>query len=302
MLLDQLVFSEDELATRLPDVGEKLHCFGLLQSARSLLPVGHGLSFHFAHLTIQEFLAALHLATLSNEKKLEVVKYHARSNRFDVVWRFVFGLGSKSTGIVSEKVITLTEAVLNLLVQNRLITFQCHLAFESLHPLFATIVCNMHKSDLFSAMSITPFDCVAYFHVLRHMTQCDEMSITLIDCGLTDKLLKELTDVLASGMLNILQFDLSHNKLTSKGVVDLFERAHSSLSTIKTLFIVSNNVTNVKSILSLPFKRLEELDLSDNPLGVDGIQSFETAVRAGVLINLFYLGLSNTLTDMWNGL
>ncbi len=39
------------------------------------------------------------------------------------------------------------------------------------------------------------------------------------------------------------------------------------------------------------------LDLSDNPLGVSGIQSLETAVQSGALINLWRLELSNTLTD-----
>ncbi len=98
LLLDQLVFSEAELSSRLPEVGDKLQCFGLLLSARSLLPVGHGLSFHFAHLTIQEFLAALHLATLPNEEKLKVIEAHA--DRFDMVWRFKFGLAIVNTMVV----------------------------------------------------------------------------------------------------------------------------------------------------------------------------------------------------------
>ena len=90
LLLDQLVFSEAELSSRLPKVGDKLQCFGLLQSALSLLPGGHGLSFHFAHLTIQEFLAALHLATLPNKEKLKIVKARADSSQFDMVWRFMW--------------------------------------------------------------------------------------------------------------------------------------------------------------------------------------------------------------------
>ena len=43
--------------------------------------------------------------------------------------------------------------------------------------------------------------------------------------------------------------------------------------------------------------KLAFLYLSDNPLGVSGIQSLETAVQAGVLVNLKELKLSNTLTD-----
>ena len=69
------MFLEDEIASSFPKVvhsNDKFLCFGLLQCARSLLPVGQGLSFHFVHLTIQEFLAALHLVTLPNEEKLKV--------------------------------------------------------------------------------------------------------------------------------------------------------------------------------------------------------------------------------------
>ena len=79
---DQLVFTESEVASILPQVmdsndSSKLLCLGLLQCARSLLPVGQGLSFHFVYLTVQEFLAALHLVTLPNEEKLEACKNHA---------------------------------------------------------------------------------------------------------------------------------------------------------------------------------------------------------------------------------
>ncbi len=42
---------------------------------------------------------------------------------------------------------------------------------------------------------------------------------------------------------------------------------------------------------------LTGLDLSKNPLGGSDIQSLETAVQSGALINLRRLELSNTLTD-----
>ena len=74
---DQIVFLENEIASSFPNElhsQNKFLCFGLLQCARTLLPVGQGLSFHFVHLTIQEFLAALHLVTLSSEEKLKGFK------------------------------------------------------------------------------------------------------------------------------------------------------------------------------------------------------------------------------------
>ncbi len=48
---------------------------------------------------------------------------------------------------------------------------------------------------------------------------------------------------------------------------------------------------------SINTSSLTLLELSHNPLGVSGIQSLETAVQSGVLINLKQLWLSNTLTD-----
>ena len=113
---DQIVFSKGEIDSLFPqvlDCRESVLCFGLLQSARSLLPVGQGLSFHFVHLTIQEFLAALHLVTLSSEEKFKVCEACSKSNRFAMVWRFVFGLGCQEEGSYSRKVICLDDEVVD---------------------------------------------------------------------------------------------------------------------------------------------------------------------------------------------
>jgi hypothetical protein len=60
---DQLIFSLEELKALFPEglaSDKRISCFGLLQSAES---IGFGISFHFLHLTFQEYLAALHLAS-----------------------------------------------------------------------------------------------------------------------------------------------------------------------------------------------------------------------------------------------
>ncbi len=305
LLLDQLVFSEAELSSRLPEVGDKLQCFGLLQSAHSLLPVGHGLSFHFAHLTIQEFLAALHLTTLPKKEKLKVVQAHVDSGRFDMVWRFMFGLASNHRDSRSDKVVSLDDGLMErfLMAKKRDVLSLCHLAFEASDPSLAVRVSNMSIRDLFHRdlkIPNTPFDCVARFYVVRHVENCDNMVIKISYCAIDDKLLKELTDILsnANGKLQVRQLCLVHTKLSDKGLADLFKRASIAFTALDDLSLSKNIFTNVmSSFMHASCMSLTLLDLSHNPLGVSGILSLETAVQSRALVNLEILFLSKTLTD-----
>ena len=96
---DQLVFSQEELVAFFPEglaLDKGILCFGLLQSAES---VGVGISFHFLHLTFQEYLAALYLIRQPIDKQLENFQtYKPKSkflpHRFEMVWRFCFGIYS----------------------------------------------------------------------------------------------------------------------------------------------------------------------------------------------------------------
>ena len=306
---DRIVFLEDEITSSFSKVvrsNDKFLCFGLLQSARSLLPVGQGLSFHFVHLTIQEFLAALHLVTLPSEEKLKVCETHAVSDRFAMVWRFVFGFAFQKEGSYSRKVVCLDDEVVDRLLgrcvgRKDLNLMLCHCAAESLNDSVGSKIgkhINGKFENFFTSIASTPYDCVAVFHILRHTSQCSDMTISLSNCGLTDKLLKELTDILSSagGELQVGELSLKANKLTDNGVTDMFERASTSFSSLKSLDLCTNRITNISPLFS-SCKGLAYLYLSENPLGVSGIQSLETAVLAGVLVNLRRLDLSNTLTD-----
>ena len=214
---DKIAFSEKEIAPLFSQVSEKLLSFGLLQCARSLLPVGQGLSFHFVHLTIQEFLAALHLVTLPSGEKLKVCETHAESVRFAMVWRFVFGLGCQKEGSYSRKVICLDDTVVDRFLNTRHDDFShlqlmfCHCALETLcnsvsHKIAKRINgkfklgidFNTHLIGLGYSIAATPFDCLAVFRVLRYTTPESKIMIFLNNCGLTDELLKELTDCLFS--------------------------------------------------------------------------------------------------------
>ena len=320
---DQLVFTEDELASFFPeglDSSQEFVCFGLLHSARSLLPVGHGLSFHFLHLTFQEYLAALHLVTLPTEEQLEVVRTHGGSSRFAMVWRFFFGLGSKKQGScigqVSKKVVCLDEKVVDTLLlfsryrHDRESKLQkCHCALEAMDVSVSSKVgknidCRFGGT---SGIAHTPHDYVAVLHVLSHISHCDSVSINLSGYGLSDKLLKRLTDLLSSagGELQVVKLYLDNNRLTSNGVSDLLSRASAAFSSksLKYLSLRDNNIDGyginsiVTSLVHTSCKSLAWLYLSDNPLEVTGSLALKRAVEASVLVNLEVLFLSNTLTD-----
>ena len=308
---DRIVFSQEEMVSLFPKVVESSDnflCFGLLQCAHYLLPVGHDLSFHFIHLTIQEFLAALHLVTLSNTDKLKVCKAHCRKTRFEFVWRFMFGLGSKEEGRCSRKVICLDDAVVDSLISVHKGVFGgclivCHYAMESEHRLISTKVANQVNGQLFSQRFlknsiVTLHDCEALYHVLHHTLHCSSLRIDLSGYSLSDKHLEEFTDILsrAGKELQVNALDLHQNQLTAKSVSDLFSRASASFCSLKDLIISDNKIANLDPVLSI-CKNLESLNISDNPLGVSDIQLLEEAIQANSLVNLSVLSLSNTLTS-----
>ena len=314
---DQLVFTESKVASTLPQVldsSDKFLCLGLLQCARSLLPVGQGLSFHFVHLTIQEFLAALHLVTLPNEEKLKVCEAHAGSSRFAMVWRFVFGLGCKKERSYSRKVVCLNDEVVDQFLcilsndndtkKQRLML--CHCSMESsdntVCSKIAKEINGQFEENFIDSIAYTPQDCVATFHVLSQTVHCSDMTLSLNHCSLNDKLLKNLADILFSAGSN-LQFEwlsISGNKLTDKGIADLLCRASASLSSLESLsfsFIQkSSAIADIIPLLS-SFHCLRSLYVSDSPLGVSGMQCLEAAILTGTFVDLERLSLSNTLTD-----
>ena len=321
---DQLVFTENNVASTLPQVldsSDKFLCLGLLQCARSLLPIGQGLSFHFVHLTIQEFLAALHLVTLPNEEKLKIFYVHAESDRFAMVWRFIFGLGCEEKESYSRKVVRLSDEVVdqffaivskdadykdikNRKQMNRKLML-CHCSMESSDDSVCSKSANHINGKFegyFESIARNPLDCIAVFHVLRRTLFCSGVILGLDNCGLNDKLLKNLADILSSAgsKLQVSELSISGNKLTDKGIADLLCRASVSFSSLKTLSFsftqCSSGTVDIIPLLS-SFHCLRYLLVSDGPLGVSGIQSLEAAIHARTFVDLLSLRLSNTLTD-----
>ena len=90
--LSQLAFEQFERESIIfysDSVPEELVHFGFLDCVPALY-CGGGVSYNFLHLTLQEFLAAYHIAQHPSDN--DVFKSFSKDRRWEVVWRFVSGL------------------------------------------------------------------------------------------------------------------------------------------------------------------------------------------------------------------
>ena len=99
---NQLVFMLDEITKVCPDINDTpgaINGFGLLQTVQHYPQEGAGetASFNFLHYTMQEFLAAFHVSTLSNKEQSSLMEKMFWNERFSFMWMMYVGIvGTKS--------------------------------------------------------------------------------------------------------------------------------------------------------------------------------------------------------------
>ena len=320
---DKIVFSHEDLSRKFQNLtlDSKLLSFGLLQSAESILVDGRGVSFHFLHLTFQEYLAALYLMRQPTDKQLQLCQSYVESERFEMVWRFFFGINFAicNQAINPDILKVLLDAYYDFGCDSS--TLFCHYAFEvnqgNMDALVASIIKGQYRGDVrFNAH--TAFDFSAVVHVLAKLQDCSYISIRLSDCGLDNKQVAALAEALAGEhrKLKVSNISLGGNKLSDQSVADLFDRASPAFSRSLQWIELSNNMIGPKAIKSITTMLAEslvvatELDdyersyikntmlcLDDNPLGTDGVRALRDALCANKLVNLKSLSLAGSLTD-----
>ena len=311
---DKIVFSHEDLSRTFQglSLGKEVFCFGLLQSAESILVDGHGVSFHFLHLTFQEYLAALYLVRQPPDKQLQLCQSYARSQRFDMVWRFFFGISFR---VYKQPV---DSNVLKKLVDTFFYNLQLfHFAFEANHRstdilVTSKIKCMYGLRGFIEFYAHTTFDYAAAIYVIANLQDCRYIYIDFPSCGLGDKQIAALAAALAGEhrKLQVSFMNLESNKLTDQSVADLFDRASPAFNQSLCALILENNMIGPKAInsittvlaRSLPCDRSAHMDpsklnISDNPLEVEGLKALGDAIYADKLVNLVMLILAGSLTS-----
>ena len=142
--------------------------------------------YTFLHLTFQEYLAAYHISTLTDEEQLELIDKHGDKVHMLVVWKFYCGLVKlDSTG-------GMFRAVMRKTVGTTLHKIQC--AYESQQPIACNLVMESAGSTLcFENRYFAIPDCAALGYVLANNSS--PITLSLIRCSLNgagmDALLSE---------------------------------------------------------------------------------------------------------------
>ena len=289
---DQVVFSEEELAAIFPHGLENVLCFGLLQIANTILETGYAMSFHFLHLTFQEYLAAQYVVRQISESDVSPKQYMTERIVESDICRFICGIYFNDTKCTCstdlEPYIPKVSPTL------------CHCAFEARDESVCFKLFERVVSCTFYAQSA--YDCAAVLYVInyRYMFR-DNIEIIFGNSGIRETQIRELADILAreNGMLQVRELDLSCNDLTDKSISDLFQGASSCFQSLQTLDLRGNRIgyDSITLLGKSTFYQLRHLSLSDCPLGVSGMQALEDAVSGGSLPSLWRLCLAGSLTS-----
>ena len=270
----QLVFSAAHLPTGFSPLG-------LMQEVPQVYTQGKASSYHFTHLTLQEFLCAIHISHvhLPTEEQRKVIHDHLDSGHFKMTLRFVAGL-TKLANIPPEIIGQLRFSILMLL----------HWLFECKDTSVTTRTLGSDVMVVRSRYSWTPLDYFVTGHVISHSncpwrlvfrpSSIDDEKFELFcqgcatpggtGCGgyisdanfhlsgITSKHMPSFVSIPPHILQGMRQLDLSHNKLGGRAC-DLLAKVVPSMS------------------------RLEELRLSLNPIGSGGaVEVIKSLCGSGV--------------------
>ena len=143
----QLVFSVTHLPTGFASLG-------LMQEVPQLYTKGRPSSYHFIHLTLQEYLSAIHISQLPVHEQTKLFQEHVNSGHFKMTMRFLAGL-TKLANIPPD-----------ITVDTKLNYF--HFLFEAKEISMTTRTLGADEMDVGSHYSWTPLDYYVTGHAISH--------------------------------------------------------------------------------------------------------------------------------------
>ena len=245
---DQLVFSNEELTLT------NVLSLGLLNAIETFTISGSRKLFQFLHLTIQEFLAARHIASggMSAVEKAVFMKSHINKERFRMTLLFLSGLTHLSFLLLGESLLDgQTIDLSNYNDDDRAkFVFLAQLFYESENSSSQWLLSSVSSIVFdFSNYGLSQFDCLVLAHFLSSTPQ-DHVwkAIDFEFCKLTDDCLETLLSKYHSSEPGVPAVTLTttlnvrSNTVTGPSVESLFKALERN-NCLKTLDLANDNIT-----------------------------------------------------------
>ena len=232
---------------------------GLMDGVRELYGGEDGqLSYHFIHLTLQEFLSAYHITQLPQEKQEQIIRKHVDTGHLNMVVRFYFGL-TKPNHFTSQMI---SE---HLSVEYREQATDYHWLFECGDV--ETITEELREVSVKSSYSWNPLDYYVLGYCVSHYEF--QWKLNFFYVSMEDEDIEMLCRGMASAPDTTwngeLEADFSGNNITSEGMKWFTKIPLQRLQQIKELNFNSNkldsNALNVFTEVVPNLSKLQALSL-----------------------------------------
>lgn len=257
------------------DLPNDFHHLGFMTKSSSILvEKGPEIHFSFLHLTIQEFVAAVHISYQPSCKQQELYQFYGHLQHFQVVWRFVAGL-TKFNSLRWSDVLHRNQAGAPdwLKVDYCIQLPALHCLYEAQDRQICEDFCGSRDVAGFIPDSVSPFDCLVLSYCVSH-TLCS-WSIDFINAGVNCQGMKLFINGLKARIYSIRELRIGSNQMGLEGV-DLLSMMSSTVMEqmyALKLYSCSLNMAAYSRLAEYvtSFSNLEELDLGANPAHEGGM-------------------------------
>ena len=301
----RVTFSSRHLKVyRIPD---NINGLGLLHIAPALSECGTLKSFHFMHLTLQEFCTAFHILRLPKPSQVHVFEKHRDDPKFQVVWQFYAGLSKLCTRQIFTSMIPSSNTFSLLhksdIVQLLLCLYEANvpdLCEQTIGYMNGIIDLSYYELDLMFCSALACF-----------ITNCSPGSIKVLNlgwCGIGDKGLKPISEALIqlyqsdSYAINLqhlepLDLDVSYNDLTEFGAHHV-AKLLSSPCLVGRLVCTGNHKLSddgVETIVSVAIGNytIQTLELRWCGIGIKGMQAICELLKSTSSLETLDISYSN---------
>ena len=275
----QLVFSAAYLPTGFASLG-------LMQEVPQLYTEGRASSYHFIHLTLQEYLAAVHISQLHAHEQTRLFKKHVKSGHFKMTMRFLAGC-TKLANIPPD-----------IKMDTELNYF--HFLFEAKDISMTTRTLGSDEMNVMPHYSWTPLDYYVTGHAISH-SNCS-WRLDFIGSSIDDEKFELFCQGCAApggtgcrGHISYANF--WDNVITSKSIQSFINIPPHILQDMRELHLYRNKLDGsacdllAKAVPSM--SRLEVLWLRGSPIGSGGaVEVIKALCGSGVKhLSLWHTGI-----------